>query len=117
MNSFLFGIKIKTAHGAGYRGYANPALEDSEDCHAALMLAWYFHKYEAALKALHFAVAFLLLLVPFGLIAKQPDLGTAILVGAAGFYVISFCRPAMENHHRHARCGGKRGPLCLDHAP
>jgi rod shape determining protein RodA len=28
--------------------------------------------------------------VPFGLIAKQPDLGTAILVGAAGFYVIFF---------------------------
>ena len=35
-------------------------------------------------------MAFLLLLVPFGLIAKQPDLGTAILVGAAGFYVIFF---------------------------
>ena len=32
----------------------------------------------------------LLLIVPFGLIAKQPDLGTAILVGAAGFYVIFF---------------------------
>jgi rod shape determining protein RodA len=27
-----------------------------------------------------------------GLIAKQPDLGTAILVAAAGFYVL-FCRP------------------------
>ena len=32
----------------------------------------------------------MLLLVPFALIAKQPDLGTAILVGAAGFYVIFF---------------------------
>jgi rod shape determining protein RodA len=32
--------------------------------------------------------------VPFALIAKQPDLGTALLVGAAGFYVISLpaCR-------------------------
>jgi rod shape determining protein RodA len=55
-----------------------------------LMLAWYFHKYEAALKLRHYAIACVLLLVPFGLIAKQPDLGTAILVGAAGFYVIFF---------------------------
>ena len=55
-----------------------------------LMLAWYFHKHEANLKLRHFGVAFLLLLIPFGLIAKQPDLGTAILVGAAGFYVIFF---------------------------
>ena len=55
-----------------------------------LMLAWYFHKYEAALKLRHYAFAALLLVIPFGLIAKQPDLGTAILVGAAGFYVIFF---------------------------
>ena len=37
-----------------------------------------------------FAVAALILIVPFGLIARQPDLGTAMLVGAAGFYVIFF---------------------------
>ena len=55
-----------------------------------LMLAWYFNKYEAALKFRHYVIAGLLLIVPFGLIAKQPDLGTAILVGAAGFYVIFF---------------------------
>lgn len=55
-----------------------------------LMLAWYFQKYEAALKLRHYATAFVLLLVPFALIAKQPDLGTAILVGASGFYVIFF---------------------------
>jgi rod shape determining protein RodA len=55
-----------------------------------LMLAWYFQKYEAMLQLKHYAVASLLLLVPFALIAKQPDLGTALLVGAAGFYVIFF---------------------------
>jgi rod shape determining protein RodA len=31
-----------------------------------------------------------MLLLPVGLIARQPDLGTAILVLAAGFYVIFF---------------------------
>jgi rod shape determining protein RodA len=35
-----------------------------------------------------YAVATLILLLPVGLIARQPDLGTAVLVFAAGFYVI-----------------------------
>ena len=55
-----------------------------------LMLAWYFHKNESTLRLRHFALAALLLAVPVGLILRQPDLGTAALVGAAGFYVIFF---------------------------
>jgi rod shape determining protein RodA len=55
-----------------------------------LMLAWYFHKHESTLKLRNFAVAAMLLIVPLWLIARQPDLGTAALVGAAGFYVIFF---------------------------
>jgi rod shape determining protein RodA len=42
------------------------------------------------LKLRNFAVGALLLVVPLALIARQPDLGTAALVGAAGFYVIFF---------------------------
>jgi rod shape determining protein RodA len=53
-----------------------------------LMLAWYFHKHEATLRLREYFVASLLLLVPVLLIARQPDLGTALLVTAAGFYVI-----------------------------
>jgi rod shape determining protein RodA len=55
-----------------------------------LMLAWYFHRREATLRLRDFAMAAILLVVPFGLIVRQPDLGTAALVGAAGFYVIFF---------------------------
>jgi len=55
-----------------------------------LMLAWYFHKNEATLRMRDFAVAAVLLAVPVLLIARQPDLGTAILVAAAGCYVIYF---------------------------
>jgi rod shape determining protein RodA len=55
-----------------------------------LMLAWYFQQRETAIRYQHFLVAAALLLVPVALIAKQPDLGTAILVVAAGFYVIFF---------------------------
>jgi rod shape determining protein RodA len=53
-----------------------------------LMLAWYFQKREGAIRWTDFVVAGILLAIPFGLIARQPDLGTAILVGAAGFFVI-----------------------------
>jgi rod shape determining protein RodA len=53
-----------------------------------LMLAWYFDRYEAVLKMRDFAVGALLVLVPVLLIAKQPDLGTALLVTAAGFFLL-----------------------------
>jgi rod shape determining protein RodA len=53
-----------------------------------LMLAWYFQKRETVLGLGDYAVAAALLLLPIALIAKQPDLGTALLVAAAGFYVI-----------------------------
>jgi len=55
-----------------------------------LMLAWWFHRREGALKAKDFVVSAVLLLIPTLLIARQPDLGTAILVLAAGAYVIFF---------------------------
>ncbi|MGH8863506.1 MAG: rod shape-determining protein RodA [Burkholderiales bacterium] len=53
-----------------------------------LMLAWYFDRYEAVLKMRDFAVGALLVLIPVLLIAQQPDLGTALLVTAAGFFVL-----------------------------
>lgn len=53
-----------------------------------LMLAWFFQKREGMIRWREFAVAGILLLIPVGLIARQPDLGTALLVAAAGFYVI-----------------------------
>lgn len=53
-----------------------------------LMLAWYFQKHEAMLRLRDYAVATLLLLIPVALIIRQPDLGTSILVFAAGFFVI-----------------------------
>jgi rod shape determining protein RodA len=55
-----------------------------------LMLAWYFHRRESTLRFSDFVLAAVLLAIPFGLIVRQPDLGTAALVGAVGFYVIFF---------------------------
>jgi len=53
-----------------------------------LMMAWYFEKYEASLTLKNYIVAALLLVLPVGLIARQPDLGTSLLILASGFYVL-----------------------------
>ena len=55
-----------------------------------LMLAWWFQRREGQLRGLDFAVAGLLLAIPVGLIMKQPDLGTSLLVLSGGIYVIFF---------------------------
>lgn len=55
-----------------------------------MMLAWFFQQREGALRWYDFAIAAVLLAVPVGLVAEQPDLGTSILVLAAGAYIIFF---------------------------
>jgi rod shape determining protein RodA len=55
-----------------------------------LMLAWWFQRCEGKLGALQWAAAAAFLLLPFLLVAKQPDLGTAILILSAGLYVLFF---------------------------
>lgn len=85
----LFGI---TKKGAKRWINVGVVVQPSEILKIAtpLMLAWYYQKREAALRWYDFIVGFVLLLVPVGLIAKQPDLGTAMLVFAAGLFVIYF---------------------------
>jgi rod shape determining protein RodA len=85
----LFGITKK-----GARRWINVGvvIQPSEILKIAvpLMLAWWFQKREGQLRALDFVVAGVLLALPVGLIMKQPDLGTALLVLTAGLSVIYF---------------------------
>ncbi len=85
----IFGITKK-----GARRWLNVGvvIQPSEILKIAmpLMLAWWFQKREGQLRPLDFLVAGLLLVVPVGLIMKQPDLGTSLLVLAAGLAVIFF---------------------------
>ncbi len=55
-----------------------------------MMLAWYFQRHEGQVRIRDFLAAGVLLAAPFGLIVLQPDLGTALLVFGAGFFVIYF---------------------------
>jgi rod shape determining protein RodA len=85
----LFGI---TKKGATRWINVGVVIQPSEIMKIAmpLMLAWWFQKREGSLRPLDFAVAGLILLLPVGLIMKQPDLGTALLVMASGLFVIYF---------------------------
>ena len=85
----LFGV---TKKGATRWLNLGVVIQPSEILKLAmpLMLAWWFQRREGQLRLLDFVIASLLLLVPVALVAKQPDLGTALLVLSAGLYVIFF---------------------------
>ncbi len=83
----LFGVVKK-----GARRWLNigVTIQPSEIMKIALplMLAWFFQMKDGKLNWREYIMAFVILGVPATLIMKQPDLGTAILVAATGFYVI-----------------------------
>ena len=53
-----------------------------------LALAWYFDRYESLRGPALYVVATIMLVVPVALIVRQPDLGTAVLILASGFFVL-----------------------------
>ena len=85
----LFGV---TKKGATRWLNLGVVIQPSEILKLAmpLMLAWWFQRREGQLRLLDFVIAGLLLGVPVALVAKQPDLGTSLLVLSAGLYVIYF---------------------------
>ena len=85
----LFGL---TKKGATRWLNVGVVIQPSEMLKIAmpLMLAWWFQKREGQLRVADFGVAALILGLPVALILKQPDLGTALLVAAAGLFVIFF---------------------------
>ncbi len=55
-----------------------------------MMLAWLVHRYDGLRTARQWGLALLILAIPTAFILAQPDLGTAILVCAAGLFVLFF---------------------------
>lgn len=93
--ALLLGVEFfgETSKGAKRwldLGFARIQPSEMMKIAVPLMLAWYFHKNQSRLRFIDFLAATVLLVVPFGLIVNQPDLGTALLVFAAGFFVIYF---------------------------
>jgi rod shape determining protein RodA len=91
----LLGVALFGEIRNGSRRWLNlgfMAFQPSELLKLALplMLAWYFQRNETALRAKHYLIAAALLVVPFLLILRQPDLGTSMMIGASGFYLLFF---------------------------
>ncbi len=89
----LIGVALVGDISHGARRWLNlgvARIQPSEGMKLAmpLMLAWYFARREATLRMADYGVAAILLVLPLGFILKQPDLGTALLIGASGFYVL-----------------------------
>lgn len=55
-----------------------------------LVLAWYYQIREGNIRSLDHILSLVILIVPVALIAKQPDLGTALLIATGGLFVIYF---------------------------
>ncbi|MEQ1772487.1 MAG: rod shape-determining protein RodA [Burkholderiales bacterium] len=84
----LFGEVVNGARRWLHVGVTRIQPSELMKIAAPLMLAWYFHRYEGTLRLRNYVLATLLLIIPVGLIARQPDLGTAILILASGGYVL-----------------------------
>lgn len=84
----LFGDVAKGARRWLNLGFVRIQPSEVLKIAAPLMLAWYFQRREGALRWFDYALAALLLMIPVWLIARQPDLGTALLVLASGSFVI-----------------------------
>jgi rod shape determining protein RodA len=84
----LFGEVINGARRWLNLGFTRIQPSELMRIAVPLVMAWYFDRHESAQRLRDYALAALLLVVPVGLIAKQPDLGTALLIFASGAYVI-----------------------------
>ncbi len=89
----LFGVAMFGIVVNGSRRWLNfgvARFQPSELMKIALplMLAWYFQKFEGRIGWTDFVLAVVLIVVPVYLIKRQPDLGTALLIAASGFYVL-----------------------------
>jgi rod shape determining protein RodA len=87
----LFGVGAKGAQ----RWLALPGLPRFQPSElmklvVPMMAAWYLSRQYLPPRLRHVAAALLIVIVPMAMIIMQPDLGTSLLVGAAGIFVIFF---------------------------
>ena len=80
-----------------------------------LMLAWYFQQHETSVRFRDFLAAAVLIAVPVWLIKRQPDLGTALMIGASGIYVLFLAGLSWKLMAGLAFAAGAAAPLIWPH--
>ncbi|MCC6302897.1 MAG: rod shape-determining protein RodA [Gammaproteobacteria bacterium] len=91
--ALLFGVLLFGEIGKGAQRWLDIGLfrfQPSEMMKLAvpMMVSWYLADRPLPPSARHLAIAALIVVVPVVLIAKQPDLGTALLIAASGVFVL-----------------------------
>ncbi len=86
----VLGIGIVSKGARRWLGVGGLSFQPAEVMKLALpmMLAWYFARVPLPPNLRQVALAAMIILVPVALIARQPDLGTAILVLGSGFAML-----------------------------
>lgn len=87
----LFGVSAKGAKRWLDLGFTRIQPAELMKIAIPLMLAWFFHISQNRLRSRYVhLMAIMLLVLPVALVGRQPDLGTAILIGSTGAFVIYF---------------------------
>lgn len=107
----LFGEVVNGARRWLHIGVTRIQPSEIMKIAAPLMLAWYFDRYEATLRLKNYIVGTILLFLPVALIARQPDLGTAVLIFASGCYVLFLAGLSWRVIAGVAIAGGSSLPL------
>jgi len=107
----LFGVVVNGSRRWLNLGVARIQPSELMKIALPLMLAWYFQKFEGRIRWKDFVIAAVLIVVPVYLIKRQPDLGTALLIAAAGFYVLFLAGLSWKIIVGLAVAAGAAGPL------
>ncbi|WP_371188984.1 rod shape-determining protein RodA [Thalassotalea maritima] len=84
----LFGYASKGAQRWLDLGFTRFQPSEIMKLVVPMTTAWFISRYDLPAKTKHIVIAFALVMIPTLLIAKQPDLGTSLLVASSGIFVL-----------------------------
>jgi rod shape determining protein RodA len=111
----LWGVTVNGSRRWLNLGFARFQPSELMKIALPLMLAWYFQKFEGRIGWRDFTFAAVLIAVPVYLIKRQPDLGTALLIGASGFYVLYLAGLSWKVMVGLAAAAAAAAPLAWQH--
>ena len=86
---YVFGVEIKgSRRWLRIPGVMNFQPSEIMKLVLPLILAWYFHDRHLPPKARHVFWSLVIIAIPVMMIAMQPDLGTSLIIGASGLFVL-----------------------------
>lgn len=86
---YFFGLEIKgSKRWLRIPGVTNFQPSELMKLMLPLILAWYFHERHLPPKVRHVFWSLVIIAIPVLMIALQPDLGTSLIIGASGLFIL-----------------------------